>query len=183
MSPPPNVPEQPSIIKRGELLVKLGYSNSFRESYVNTWGFDPENDLKPTTGGTFAYEVHFPLTQDPSLGDAGISVIARVEVGLDCTSKNRIVFVAKDGKEASITCSHTVVYDVLPLRSHPSAVEQSSFQMRSTEQRPGLLRPWDHFTALKSFVGALADCGLATMILAGLDAERPGRHGKVLLTG
>ncbi len=174
MSTPPSAPEHPAITKRGELLIKLGYSNSLRESYVNIWGFDPENDLKPTTGGTFAYEAHFPLTQDPPLGDAGISVIARVEVGQDGTSKNRIVLVAKDGREASITCSHTVVYDVPPPESPTRAVEQGSFQMRSTEQRPGFLRPWDHFAALKSFVGALADCGFATMIFAGLDAESQG---------
>ncbi len=90
--------------RRAEILAKAKYQEGIRDAYVKNWGFDPVADLKPGQEGVFSYETRFALIQDPSLAQAGIEVVTRVGVTTDAESRNRILFVARDGKESAVDC-------------------------------------------------------------------------------
>ncbi len=156
------------------------------EYYKSTFGFDPLQDLKQInpmwmiTGSveiTFRYEKGFPLDADPELDNAGITIWARVDFQHK-KIQNFIVFKRGD-LEASVYCTHTVVFsdsaeqiltfaEDLILETYRSKHEEEF--LRKT-RGPVTLPPQEHFAALLTVVGAVAEVGLSNLILATYQSE------------
>ncbi len=117
-----------------------------------------------------------PLDQDLPLKTAGVMICARVDWKND-EVRNRIVF--KSGtKEAIVECIHTIVYAGPADNALTFAMDGCLREkQRAWMQRAGgpvTLPPWEHFAALKSYVGAIADMGIFTMFrVSGDPAQRP----------
>ncbi|HMF30839.1 MAG TPA: hypothetical protein VKK79_05470 [Candidatus Lokiarchaeia archaeon] len=145
-------------------------SSSDREYYRAVWGFDPVTDRTTTEDGMFRYEASFPLDQDPPLQAVGVTIIARVDWNSGGT-RNRIIF-RQEKRETAINCVHTVIYEAPADEVLNAAPEDLLQHVQSTENRPATLPPWEHFAALKSYVGGIADIGIrALMKLEWLPSE------------
>ncbi len=148
-----------------------------RQYYRDVHGFDPVIALHFPNKTTryLHYEEWFPLLEDPSLHAAGIEVGARVEIDDKEGVHNRIVF-RKGEREATVECTHTVVY-AGPIEGMPiSAFDDGIAQTRlSKSDRLHLaqtgghvqLSPWGHFAALKSYVAGIAGAGFANLLVVG----------------
>jgi hypothetical protein len=103
------------------------------------------------------WEQWYPLANDPGLHAAGVEIGARVTPQPKGPPQLRIVFRA-GGKEASVDCVHVAVY-AGSLESLPPEAELA----RSSEHDPVTLPAEEHFFALNSYVGGIAEVGLGAM--------------------
>lgn len=129
-----------------------------------------EGDLSrdtPVKGNAtdYYYEASFDLDADPGLQAVGVIIAARVEVFVDGTFHNYIVF--RQGLRLTrVNCVHTIVHGY-PATNDTSPISPIlNEDLRSTESQPAILPPWEHFAALKSYVGGIAATGLKTILLA-----------------
>lgn len=188
--------------------------------YRSNYGFDPVRDRYPATHewgegcGWFRYEQDFPMTNDPGLHEAGVTIGARVSVEVPETAcmigeyrwdksydiapfcqqappgdgsdgetnarpanitsefqpHNRIVF--KHGaRETTINCVHTAVH-AAPAGTLAGINDRVLSEiLTTTEGRPTDLAPEDHFVALCSYVGGIAELGLAHLMGANSSTE------------
>ncbi len=143
-----------------------------RAYYREVWGFDPVADRR-TVAGKFQYRAEFPLTCDPRLTAAGVQIAAEVTFTARGEVVNHIVFF-KGRREAHINCTHTVIYsgtmdDALTLAQDGilsrfrTLGEQALFNRAGTAKLP----PEEHFVALRSYVAAIAEAGIESLLGAG----------------
>ncbi len=173
-TPPPLLPEIPrseprpkSIqTKRRQISVPKAEDLTAKDLayYRQTWGFDPVKDrVKVVEKGYFYYETRLPLVNDPALNDAGVQLVGRLELDFDGVSHNRIGFERGD-KRSLVECIHTAIYDATLEELAEFSPEDYEELVGSTEGRPEVLPPWEHFASLKSFAAGLVDQGiLATL--------------------
>ena len=120
-----------------------------------------------TYAGSYTLEQAFDLVNDPELLKAGVEICARMKVnefGFD----GRIVF-RRSWVVSTISCTHAVVDQIIF-----DAGEEKGFRSVSTEGRPALrnqLTPEEHYVALKSYVGYLAEEGILNLLMASFKAE------------
>ncbi len=147
-----------------------------RQYYRETWGFDPIDGLHRLGQDTiWVYEAGYELAADPALIAAGVSIHAQVSFNfMELTKKewgivrNKIVFRAAGGREAAVTCTHTVVYQ----GNVEVATDWAANPPASTNLLgPAILPPWEHFVALKSYVAALAEVGIGNLLAAAHSAD------------
>ncbi len=143
-----------------------------RDYYRQVWGFDPVAD-RISVGGKFQYRTEFPLSCDPRLTAAGVKIAAEVMFTKRGEVLNHIVFF-KGRREAHINCTHTVIYsgtmdDALTLaqdgilNKFRTLGEQALFNRAGTAKLP----PEEHFVALRSYVAAIAEAGIESLLGAG----------------
>ncbi len=143
-----------------------------RKYYREVWGFDPEADRK-RVGAKYQYRSEFPLSCDPRLTAAGVKIAAEVTFSTRGEVINHIVFF-RDRREAHINCTHTVIYsgtmdDALTLaqdgilNKFRTLGEQALFNRAGTAKLP----PEEHFVALRSYVAAIAEAGIESLLGAG----------------
>lgn len=157
-------------------------SDAERTYYRTVWGFDPVEDCHPTALYSRRYEACFGLTQDLPLKAIDIKICARVEWQGEEAIHNRIVF-RRGGNESAVECTHTLVYagptaaaltfaeDTYTVDENLSATDRA-FLARSSGPVP--LPPWEHFAALKSYVAAVAEIGITTMLRATIPSGDTG---------
>ncbi|MHA1733912.1 MAG: hypothetical protein ACTSU5_18375, partial [Promethearchaeota archaeon] len=156
-----------------------------REYYIETWGFDPYAERLPLEGGgagDYRYEAWFDLKNDPELHAAGVVIGSRVDWRRG-NVKNYIVL-KRGGSEASVECTHTVVYtgppgDAMTLATDEGLLHATDAQEDELleEYPPVELPPEEHFVALRSYVAALASVGIHVLFTAvtlgpGLDSRQ-----------
>lgn len=143
-----------------------------REYYKSVWGFDPVDD-RHIVEGRFQYWAEFQLPGDPRLTAAGVKIAAEVTFVARGDILNHIVFI-KGKREARINCTHTVIYsgtvdDALTLaqdgilNKFRTLGEQALFNRAGTAKLP----PEEHFVALRSYVAAIAEAGIESLLGAG----------------
>lgn len=132
------------------------------EYYGETWGFDPVKDQVKTNEDGYYYETCLPLENDPVLNKVGVKMVVRVEVDSTGTH-NRIGFERGD-KRSLIECIHTVIYDATPEELADYSPEDYKSLVHTTEGRPAILPPWEHFVSLKSFAAGLVDRGVISTL-------------------
>ncbi len=143
-----------------------------RDYYRQVWGFDPVAD-RLTLPGKYQYRQEYPLLCDPNLSAAGVMIAAEVTFTLRGEVLNHIVF-RKGTREAHINCTHTVIYsgtveDALTLAQDGilnrfrTLGEQALFRRAGTARLP----PEEHFVALRSYVAAIAEAGVESLLGAG----------------
>ncbi len=126
---------------------------------------DSREDLGEMEGKDYYYEASFRLDSDPGLQFAGISIAARVEVYADGTFHNFLV--CRQGSRLTrVNCVHTIVYSFNPSESSSRVFPVPRGDELSSESQPAILPPWEHFAALKSYVGGIAATGLMNVLLA-----------------
>src|SRR5271157_260370 len=83
-------------------------SEGDRAYYRTIHGFDPVNEAIPLDedGKTYKYEATYELEKDLGLRAAGVTMMARLEVGANI--HNRIVFKCQN-REATVDCVHTAI--------------------------------------------------------------------------
>jgi hypothetical protein len=152
-----------------------------RVYYREVHGFDPFADAIPIEDGSksYKYEAAFDLDKDLFLREAGVTIIARLEVGY-ASMHNRIVFKCQE-KEATVDCVHTAVCQISPrdllnksrwdteseTAEGVSEIEEDLLESaKSTEHNPVNLPPEEHFASLKSYVAGIAEMGIVNMMLA-----------------
>ncbi len=184
----PNRPEAIRVALRDFLKEELGLmekANKLFESpkprtltdaerayYRETWGFDPEVDRTHLPSGDYRYEAAFPLPQDPELANAGVMMVAQVTFTPRITpASNRIVFRC-DGREAAVTCVHTVVCKLSPQEFQQVQEEGLIARASAVRQEPAQLPPEEHFVALKSYVAGVADLGIRNAFQATYMSEQ-----------
>lgn len=104
----------------------------------------------------------FDLVNDEVLLRAGVQICAVTEVE-GAQVKNLIVF-RRDGRESFVNCIHTPICQFV---LNPDA--EDAIEILSTEKRPdlqALLAPEEHYVAMKSFVGYLAEKGVLNSLVA-----------------
>ncbi len=142
---------------------------SERDYYRTVWGFDPVDDCQTISLLMQRYEACFDLPQDLPLQAARVVICARVDWKGEVIH-NRIVF-RKGAKEAAVDCTHTIVYagpasGVMTFASDADLTQNDLPELVKLARtgRLVLLPPWEHFAALKSYVAAIAQEGLLTMV-------------------
>ncbi len=137
-----------------------------RAYYRQAWGFDPVKDWATDIVNdkeVYFYEEVFELTNDPALDAAGVKFIARVEVDAEGESHNRLGFL-RENEIVFIECIHTAIYDGTPEEIANLSPEDYEAMVTSTEGRPAILPPWEHFASLKSFAAGLVDRGIVATL-------------------
>ncbi len=151
--------------------------------YREVWGFDPVTERKDLGHGNFRFERPYPLTQDPPLQAAGITMLARVDV-LSNKSHNRIIF-RRENNETGVYCTHTVVYkgtfeDAITLVEEMSAEKEKEEQTHRPQLGPqgrANLPPEEHFVALSSYAQSIAEMGISNLIRTAFFADNPATEG------
>jgi hypothetical protein len=152
-----------------------------RDYYRRVWGFDPITDRIALPGGEVRYRAEFPLTQDPGMLAAGVTIAAEVTFHPKGKIYNHIVF-RRGRKVAKVNCTHTVIYsgtveDALTwaqdsiLKDFTTIAERGLFARAGTASLP----PEEHFVALKSYVSAIAETGIEVLLGGGNPPEWEGR--------
>lgn len=150
-----------------------------RAYYREVWGFDPVRDRQRLHDGSdrpgredpraragdgpYKYEAWFPLAADPSLHARGVQAGARVVVTPEPPIQNRIVF-RIGPREAVVECVHLAVYAGPPREVATLSIHEIVERAASTEDRPVILPPEEHFVALKSYVGGIAAVGIGRLL-------------------
>ncbi len=161
---------------------------STRDYYRSTWGFDPVVDCRIVGSGRFQYEECFPLSQDLPLQSVGVTICARVDWEGE-EIHNRIVFRRPDDneqmKEASVECTHTVVYAGPASDALDFADDLDQYTNMTRANRARLIRtrrlvilpPWEHFASLKSYIAAVGDMGVITLLRQSIMAPTESTDG------
>ncbi len=148
-----------------------------RAYYREVWGFDPLTDAQKLPRGDYYYQQDFSLNADPYLQAAGVQVSAVVEV-YEGQSINKIRF-DRGNRSRAIECTHTIVHvapaanaftfaDDLALKR---ALSDADKQLLEETGGPVQLPPWEHFAALKSFVGGISALGLGNVLQTAWERE------------
>jgi hypothetical protein len=147
------------------------WEEATRAYYRETWGFDPAKAIipafvrNPSRYCWYRYEAEIPLNapSDAPLKEAGVTLLARVELGSEATLRNRIVV---DGKHrrAGITCIHTVVDQVPAGELEDYVIAARGGKTISSSRELVELAPEEHFVALRSWTTALAEVGLLALV-------------------
>lgn len=156
------------------------FSPEDRDYYLTIYGFDPVAGRIPLPGEQgFKYETTFPLLNDPSLHQAGVTIGASVEVTPNNPPRNRIIFMREE-KQALVNCVHTAICE-LPAgeaMKFPDTIlevkNKSNLpleQVMSIEKRPLILPPEEHFASLKSYVAGIAEMGLTNVLCAAYHSD------------
>jgi len=159
-------------------------SSHSRDYYRETWGFDPVRDWINHKDDTCAFEELFPLLSDPGLYNAYVKIGARVSFNKSLElSNNEIIFRCPVDsykyprfRESSVKCVHTVISagseDVCEACEDVTALHKIIRSQQRKSLRTGMtLPPWEHFVALKSFVSAIAEFGIANLLRDANDVE------------
>ncbi len=145
-------------------------SNKERQYYRKMWGFDPVTDAKSLSPDGYAYSHSFPLTADPQLFNANVSLMARVQIRSGSTH-NEIIF-ERENKQVAIGCLHTIVFsasaqEALAFADDLERDARSGKLDESLVPIPkglALLSPLEHYVALQSYVAAIAEVGLGNIL-------------------
>ncbi len=125
---------------------------------------EPWPDWVYNASTDYYYEADIPLENDPELQAAGVGVRARVNEDKKMRSHNRIVF-ARGNASAEVECMHTVVYEAPAKEILNLPGEKIEELVTSTEGKPVMLPPWEHFAAMKSYVAGIVSVGILDSII------------------
>ncbi len=166
-----------------------------RTYYQEIWGFDPAMEYQDLQNGWSRFETCFPLANDPPLDAAGVTICARVDWRGE-KIHNRIVFRRKfeepreagvvfwrgdeKPREAAVECTHTVVYAgpagealnfAADAHTARDRLDPTARELVDRAGGPVTLPPWEHFASLKSYVAAIVEMGILTLLRASVPSK------------
>ncbi len=150
---------------RSMLADPLLLSKEECEYYRTIWGFDPVDDCQPLLEGKFRYNACVPMK------DIGVMICARViwHAKGHC---NYIIF-GRDTEETFVASTNRLIYAGLtPITpgfdfNIYTPRENLTPEARDLLRRagnPAVLPPWVHFAALKTYIAAVAEVGLLSLL-------------------